>query len=686
MRKNFLTIVLLSLCYAICGQPNITDLSFPTSVNLFQKHEISFKLGPYSNPYDPDTISVYAVFTGPDNRCDTVIGFYYEEYGFYMDSGDWHEHAFREENFNSTGWRIRFTPDAVGRWYFSIHAIDRYGETIKNSCKEGLCSFYCYSVANAKGFITKANSRYLRRDVVENGQRRYRSFFPVGPNVAWYSCVESDSTRPFGIYEYRHYIDSLSGNSNYMRLFLDRYQCLNLYGPEYTQIENGSPVVYFDSLINQKDAAELDYIVTYAYQNDISLMLCFFSCQDFMYQGDGASGWENNPYNTILGVPCQFFEDNDAKRVAKNLIRYIVARWGYATNIMSWELWNEVTNISCAGYKPIDEDIFCWHKIMRDHIRKIDPFKHCISTSMENEQAYSNLYLELYSILDFVQRHKYKSINNATSVQQLSYVLFNLSNDAHVDYPDDPFFMGEFGFGKGNVYNSKDPHGIDLHNSLWSSLFSTSMGPGSFWWWYYVNHKHLFKRFRPIFTFCQNLPILSDSFEAFTTGKEQNHTLQFDNNLETYYMKNRAEDTIYGWSQDTAFCYQSLRRLTDSVSNMQFVDSVVFDPYGYLYTLNPQKRPRPSSNSNTIEIPISDMPVGTQYEIHWYNAETGMEYNSSLTFTSVQQDALGRKYIAISFPYSIRNLGTQTITNTFGDAVFAIYKHDPGGNQREKEQ
>ena len=76
MKKIILTFALLSALLFVKGQPNITDFSYPTSVNLFQLFEISFKLDPYLNPYDPDTISVYAIFAGPNNRCDSVIGFY----------------------------------------------------------------------------------------------------------------------------------------------------------------------------------------------------------------------------------------------------------------------------------------------------------------------------------------------------------------------------------------------------------------------------------------------------------------------------------------------------------------------------------------------------------------------------------------------------------------------------------
>lgn len=79
------------------------------------------------------------------------------------------------------------------------------------------------------------------------------------------------------------------------------------------------------------------------------------------------------------------------------------------------------------------------------------------------------------------------------------------------------------------------------------------------------------------------------------------------------------------------------------------------------------------------------MPSGTQYEVHWFDTETGLEYNNSTTYTIVQ-DIMGEKYILISFPSFIRNLNTNTITNTFGDVVFAIYKSNVNKNLERKKR
>lgn len=691
--KKLLLVLFITITVNGFGQ-FYTYFHYPNSVDLFGLCEVSFKIPKtYSNPYDPDTICVYAEFTAPDNSIYRVDGFYYEDYTFQQHS-DGYEVA--THNSSSDGWRIRFTPSQVGTWTFIIRAFDVDG-SINLSFMNVSQTFSCTSVSNADGFISLANSRFLKRDVVRNSQRQYHSFFPIGPNVAWYDNKNNNSTKPLGIYQYARYIDSLYNNCNYMRVFLTRYQHLSLYGPEYTQTENGQPKVYFDSLINQKDSAELDNIITYAIQHNIVITTCIFSCGDFCYTNNmdpsDPSKWENNPFQTILGesndCACSFFTNEKAIRITKNLIRYIISRWGYATNVMCWELWNEVDQIfeMCEGYKHIEQDVQEWHNDIARYIHGIDPFNHLISTSLTSMRSYA--FPLVFENLDYVQAHNYEHIQNAWSINQLQYRLYNKTMNCQAYYPTKPFFMEEFGFAQGqNVpkYEVKDPKGIDLHNSLWSSLFYTSIGTASFWWWHYVNSCGLFHRFNPLLNFSQNLPLLSDSFSAHHTGDKIGHELVFPNNLATYYMINAAQDTIYGWSQDTAFAYQSLRWLTDSTYIEQtiwgpilyFKEDAVYDPLGYVYTLNCNKRPSPSSNSNTISLPITNQPVGSRYKLTWYDSETGQVLSpGEVVYASVHLNNEGEKVVSFNFPSSIRNIQQHSINNTFGDAVFSLILNNP---------
>jgi len=679
MKKYFILTLLVALFTVSQGQPNISNLSYRTSAKLFDLYEISFKLGSYVNPYDPEVINVYADFTAPDGKKFTVNGFYFEDYVLYKHKG------YEKANLNAqnNGWRIRFTPTEVGTWSFVIHAIDRQGETIRDRMGSTPFTFTCQGVGSGNGFISLANDSYLKRDVVIDGKRQDHSFFPVGPNVAWYSCKSYyDYTTPNGIYEYEKYINSLSGNANYMRVWVSRYQYLSLYGPEYTQTSGQNPLVYFNSTINQKDAAELDYIINYAAQKGITIMPCFFNFGDFRYEGTdkGPSKWINNPYHTLLKLnqPHEFFTNAEARRITRNLIRYIVSRWGYATNIVAWELWNEVSNMDFDDQAP---DTYCrnivnWDKEMADVVRANDPFNHLVSTSMGDADPDGCLFKSSYNSFDFVQHHQYYNVQKARSKEESPYKLYLKTLEAKELYPTKPFFIGEFGFGHldASGYQKKDPQGVNLHNTLWSTLVSGMMAPASFWLWTAVDKCDNYGIFKPLLTFCENMPILSSSFRGYTTGEVKKSSLVFPNNLETYYMMNAAEDTIYGWSQDTAFCYQSLRRFSESgVASGHFKDNNIVDTDGYLYTLSTNNKPRPSSRHNAIVLPLSQPAVGTVYNVRWFDTDTGLEIKSEATTATVRKNR-GQLYVSIDFPSSIRNVRKSVINNTFGDAVFVLTK------------
>lgn len=72
MKKHALILVLLGMMFHSYGQPVVSAPSFPSTVNLFDLFEVSFTLGSnYTNPYNPDTILIYALFIAPDNTTFT---------------------------------------------------------------------------------------------------------------------------------------------------------------------------------------------------------------------------------------------------------------------------------------------------------------------------------------------------------------------------------------------------------------------------------------------------------------------------------------------------------------------------------------------------------------------------------------------------------------------------------------
>lgn len=687
MKKYFILMLLASIFASVQAKPNITGISFPTSAKLFGLYEIAFQLDNYDNPYDPEVIDVYAEFIAPNGKTYKNIGFYYEGYRFELYNG--YEKATAEPKNN--GWRIRFTPDQTGQWHFKIVAIDKKGKAELNVYQSKELAFTCESQADASGFISCANTQFLKRDVVIGGKRQYHSYFPIGPNVAWYYCKHYyDFSTPKGIYEYQDYIDNLAGNANFMRIWINRFQYLSLFGPEFTQTTKGGPTVYFNSTLNQKDAAELDHIIAYAAQHNIDIMMSFFSFKEFCRKSTDMESleknpgdWLNNPFHTQLGLkdPQDFFADQQAKQITKNLIRYIVARWGYATNLMCWELWNEMENVDFDQKKAesFTDDLVSWTNEMASHLRSLEPYGHIVTTSIATNKTTPRLYDQIFKKLDMAQKHSYFDMHKATPKEHGAFRLQKACNERRKIHPSKPFFFGEYAFSQRlatSKYKDKDPLGTDIHNTLWGSMFSGAAGPASFYYWTVLKEQQVFDVFKPMLIFSKNLPILSDSFVGYNTGIETKSTVTFPNGLETYYLVNATQDTLLGWCQDTAFSYQSLRRQTEKVEGKTFTINKVSDAKGYLYTRNSDKKPRPSSKSNVINLPLERIPSGAIYLVRWYDSETGLELTSETTKATVSKDG----NLSFEFPSSIRDVKKKSVSNTYGDAIFIITLDNTGKN------
>ena len=138
-------------------------------------------------------------------------------------------------------------------------------------------------------------------------------------------------------------------------------------------------------------------------------------------------------------------------------------------------------------------------------------------------------------------------------------------------------------------------------------------------------------------------------------------------------------ETIDLYFRRVAYCtipdYPLLAGQTDFTwsADEHFKKNAVYDPLGYVYTMNQTKRPTPSSNSNIITLPITNQPVGSRYLIKWYDSVTGNLLNPGiLDHVFVQQDLQGNRFISFYFPSLIRDLQQQTINNKFGDAVFSL--------------
>ncbi len=641
MTKNFFLIfnlLFLSSTY-LFSQPLISNVhSFPeTRIGEFEKIELRFKLNEYENNYDDEIIKVDAEFISPANKIYHVSGFYFVDYKKFEDFDcgldvPCEKLKVTEQKYN---WIVRFTPNETGTWYYQITAKDKEGQTIYplNQRK----SFICIS-SNHTGFITKNNSRYLKKgdDPV----------FFTGVNIAWYkrSSYNKIPVKEAGTNDYKRYIRLLSkNNGNFMRLWINHPAGIAIVGKEWTTGQMHSFNNY-----NQKDAWQLDQIIAEADKNNVFVVLSLLHQNTFV-NSYGVNNWDkNNAFNKKtngnrnegINSPFKIFYDEHAIKKTKNLIRYIIARWGYATNIISWELWNEVEQIEKIWLKSgfsVPEDyyknVFRWHNDMAKYIRSTDPYGHLISTSSPNKFSdMGELFPNVWYNMDLTISHDYQYINNLNDFKRFESHLLNRANGFmnEIGLQGKPYMSQEWGITPGNQFSRNDPKGYEYHNCLWSSCMAGSFGAIAIWEWdQYVLKQHLFSHLKPVSVFM-------NSIVAQLDGTTRGYKTQM-NGLSVFYATTSPENIFIGWCQDDNYDFS---RVKDSK---------------YVKNLKSAK-PKPSGKKNWIKLPVNKNKQS--YTVKWYDTQSAK---------MVKEEIVRSKGHKIKFvmPQSLR-------TSTFGDGAFII--------------
>jgi hypothetical protein len=417
-----------------------------TMIKKYSKFEAIILLtASYNNPFDPNDIMVDAKFTSPSGKQYTQPGFLYA-----IESS---------EKGDIPIWKLRFAPNELGKWTYTITVKNQIG--IDTSTAQ---SFTCQP-SEGKGYvqINKMDSRYFQFDNSD-------FYYPIGADVAW---AVKDVPGDFQIWFPKY----AKNSANWARVWMSSWGHLALEWKESKE--------YLGlGLYSLKNAQRLDEIIEAAERNNIYIQLVL------NYHGQFSSkvnpNWDDNPYNAALGGPLktpeQVFTDDKAKQLFRQRYRYIVARWGYSPHIMAWELWNEVKFTDNYHEKLVGD----WHQEMGSYLKSIDPTKRLITSSYA-DGAWDK------PAIDYVQIHMYiKDLIGATQSASKKYEKYNK-----------PVFFGELGT---NAFTwSKDTTGIDLHNSLWSSVMTNQAGAAMFWYWDYIDSHNLYHQFHGLANFVQGI-------------------------------------------------------------------------------------------------------------------------------------------------------------------------------------
>lgn len=426
------------------------------------------------NPFDPAEVRVDGEFAAPDGSLRTVPGFYYQPFSRSLVDGT--------EVVTPAGdpdWRVRFTPRSDGVWHWRwVATVD--GVTCATDWRFLLV---VEPEASDHGFVRVGkDAGYFAFD---DGTR----YFPVGENMAWPDAR--------GTYAFDEWMERLAAHGgNYVRIWMASWShALEwvVYGPDGRVLAT----TLGDYTHNMDRAWKLDRIFESAHAHGIHIMLCLLHHGQFSEEVNPV--WQWNPYSSRLGgplkKPSEFFTNASARKLFERRLRYMVARWSHATELMAWELWNEVDYTQVYDGAILAE----WHAHMAGLLHALDPNDHLVTTSTSMVGSLLGLDEALYSLpgMDFSQFHLYGSgtdldLDLVSAIPGVAAGLAALGK---------PVLAGEVGVDyRGPAETlAVDPRLTGFRDILWIPVLAGTAGTGMHWWWdSVVDPLDLYPQFAPV--------------------------------------------------------------------------------------------------------------------------------------------------------------------------------------------
>ncbi len=440
-----------------------------TRCRAYQTVELDCRLAAtYRNPFDPADIAVECRISGPDGRQVTVPGFY--TVPALLTSRGASE---RLAPAGAPSFHIRFAPPGPGRYMMTVVARD--GSAVVRGRPIALVA----GPAASSGHVRVAGKRVFRTD---DG----RSFVPVGENMCWANAGNPVAT-------YRAWLKGLgAAGGNWVRLWLSN----NEKGQEWMPSPTAKPGIGAYGGLGRyalDNAWRLDQVVAMAEAAGVRTMFCLGTYGEFTdggYFGEGS--WVSNPYNARNGGPCakpeDFWTNTDARRLYKQRLRYLVARYSHSAALFAWEFWNEVPPTPSQS-KWVDE--------MARYLKQIDPNRHMVSTTYGDAATWRS------PAVDFTMKHMYGQAGNTPDFTP------GIQRDTQEALlHGKPYLLAEFGIDWQTADSRWDPSGsgVSMHNGAWAALMSGAAGTAMLWYWDgYVHPKNLYSILTPVRRFADRI-------------------------------------------------------------------------------------------------------------------------------------------------------------------------------------
>ena len=473
----------------------------PSGLATYELCEFKIPLQPEGleklNPYRATEMALDAEITLPSGKKMRVPGFFTQDYVVRDSRGI--------PTKGTKGWRVRFSGREAGAYNGKVELRVK-GKLVASR------ELPPFTLAKSHNHgmirISRSSPRYLEFD---DGA----GYFPIGQDVSWTTDVTatepgvtiSAPMLPWDKAFLRWFGRMGENGANWARVFTKP----NFY------MESGEPWAW-----ELENAARLDKVLELARQNGIHICLCFNaerSDEGTCYKGsmdlmrNSNTAWGRLLSSQELGFE-QFFTNALCQEMYRDKIRYVVGRWGYSSNIFSWELWNERETISSQ------EGVGQWFRDMTTYLRSVDPWNHLIKSSAHKPWSPEYWGKDNGDLNDV---HPYFGWSGEEGPKNLGAFIPEFASGVYAT--GRPFLVGEAGiaravstrYGSGSELADKDVACFHLHEVLWGGLFSGAVGTGMLWYWDEHTDLHdAYFRFRAIANFVADIKF---NHESFTRGE-----------------------------------------------------------------------------------------------------------------------------------------------------------------------
>lgn len=488
-------------------------------ISAYKKAEFEVELdADFKNGFDFDEISLDIEFTSKNSKTYRHPAFLYKQYkpdlnGQYTITDD-----------TAPVWRVRISPMEDGAYGAKMILSENGSVTDTYEF-----SFDAATASDNRGFIgVEPTAR--KTFAFENGE----IFTPIGQNVCWGDKIDwKNNTSP----ETLHMQERILSKMHKYKANWTRFWASASWDTGFFKANRNDRTDDFSGAFDR--ASRIDDYIEILENNDMYCCMVFYFHGMFNIGGANCQ-WQNNAFSAeskygYLTDAGDFFKNPRSIKEAKQYIRYMIARYGYARNIFCWELFNEIN--FCDG--DLD-DIYEWHRIMTDFIRENDAHGHMITTS-SGQNRYTLCFDPMF---DFIVFHRYGRCENIKLIAHEAYL--------SAPYYDRPIMIEESGDNAHGIATQP----ITRHQQLWVGIMGNTPATAMEWFWdewdrlgeKYGDPDYAYRDFKPVAEFAARIP-RTDKKQRFTSYER----IAF-NHPKADVIGYCGDDYTYLWFYDKDYC------------------------------------------------------------------------------------------------------------------------------------